>query len=153
MKKRYLLVIILVFAVFGTMLFFMPKPLQNYVPQTAEAVCYVYCTKTSLPSVSVGFGRIVKCSAGDLKSVISCCSGVDGVSLSFSATEKQFYEITEQCGFTFCREEKFENLITVCGYSPKLSGGIYIDGCKINLQAAYSGGTVYIGSPLILGSF
>lgn len=151
--KRYLLAIILCITVFGVMLVYMPKTLDKYIPQKTDATCYVYCKQTTEQAVNVGFGYIVKCSPSELTSVISNCTGVDGVSVSFSATKAQFYDIADKCGFTFCKEEQFAELITICGYSPKFCGGVFMDGNKINLQIAYSDGTVHIGSPLILGSF
>ena len=151
--KRYLLAILLCVTVLGVMLVSMPKPLNKYIPKNANATCYVYCQQTTEQAVSVGFGCIVKCSPSELSSVIANCTGVDGVSVSFKATEAQFYNIAEKCGFTFCKEEQFAGLTTICGYSPKFCGGVVLDGNKINLQIAYSNGTVHIGSPLILGSF
>lgn len=151
--KRYFLAVLLCITVFGVMLVFMPKPLNKYIPSSANATCYVYCKETSAQAVDVGFGRIVKCSPSELNSVIRECTGVDGVSISFKASKEQFYDIAKKCGFAFCKEEQFAELITICGYSPKFSGGVFMDGNKINLQIAYSDGTVHIGSPLILGSF
>lgn len=135
------------------MLHFMPQRFENAIPQTSNATCYVYCRNTSEQAVNVGYGYIVKCSACELKRVISNCSNVDGVSVSIKASEEEFWQIVALCDITNPVVEEFASLVTVCGYSRKLTGGTRIDGRLVNVQLAYSDGVAYVGSPLILGSF
>ncbi|MBQ8433283.1 MAG: hypothetical protein IJX23_00545 [Clostridia bacterium] len=45
------------------------------------------------------------------------------------------------------------NLTIICGDSPKIVGGIVVDGFKTNIHIAFDGTRVTVGSPLILGSY
>lgn len=151
--KRFLLTCLLAIIIISVMLVFMPKDFADVIPQNSAATCYVYCRNTIENAINIGYGYIVKCSAAELSGVMSNCDLIDGVSLRVAADENRFWQIVEQCGLRDIKTETFSTLITVCGYCPKIRGGAYVGDDFINLQLAYSDGTVYVGSPLILGSF
>lgn len=152
--KRYILSIIFVIVIVLIALCLVPQSFVHAVTRNATtAKCFVYCRSTELPSTSVGYGYIVECEAGELSDVLNHCQNIDGISLSFSASEQEFWQIVKRCNFVKSNIEYFPSLITVCGYTRRLSGGIYVGNTFTNLQLAYNDGTVYIGSPLILGSY
>lgn len=49
--------------------------------------------------------------------------------------------------------EHIADLMCIYAYSPRLGKSIIIDGQKVNLQIAVSGGRVHIGTPILLGSY
>ncbi|MCM1360247.1 MAG: hypothetical protein NC183_07015 [Corallococcus sp.] len=151
--KRHIFVFVLAFVMFAVMLYFMPQRFENAIPADSQVACYVYCRHTDVESVNVGYGYIVKCSADNLNEVIAQCRLIDGVSVSFKADTETFWQIVEQCELKNMLTEEFSSLVTARGYSPKLTGGVYIDGMLVNVQLACDGENIYVGSPLILGSF
>lgn len=152
--KRYILSLIFLAVIVTVALCFIPQNFAYAAARRAkDARCFVYCRFTDLPATNVGYGYIVECDASNLSAALSRCRDVDGVSLSFSANEEEFWSLVERCDFEKSKTEYFHSLVTVCGYTRKLSGGVYVGNVFTNLQLAYSDGTVYVGSPLILGSY
>jgi len=49
--------------------------------------------------------------------------------------------------------QKVGSIDIIYGYSPRLKGGVYLDGQKVNLQIARRGEVITAGTPVILGSY
>ena len=150
--QNKLLVIFLAMAILLTMAHFMPRPLHRYL-DVDNATCQVFCRQTTLTHQDVGFGKIVACNGVDICQTLAECKYVDGVSLRFVASKQDVSMLVSKLDVTVHTTQNFESLVVVCGYSPKVSGYILLDGRKTNVQIAFDGASVTIGSPLILADY
>ena len=151
MQSR-LFAIFLAVVLLVAMMHFAPKPLHRQL-DLDNATCQVFCQSTTLAHTSVGFGKIVKSCGKQIDTVLLQCSGVDGVSVSFVATEKDLSAVASKLNLLVHTTQTLGELTIVCGYSPKVVGAVWLDGHKTNVQIAFDGNTITIGSPLILGDY
>ncbi len=149
--KRYLLAILIAIVVLAVMAYFSPRNLHSFVKNTAT--CNIFCRSTTAQANSVGFGYVVRCDAKSYWGILAQCQKVDGVSFSFVASTTDFVQLQQKLKLQQSAVQTLGNTIVVCGYSPKLSGGIFVDGNFVNLQIAFDGKFITVGSPLILDSF
>lgn len=152
--KRFFLMCILTVAISAILTYYMPKDFDAYVNDISlDGTVCIYCRNTSIDAVDIGQGKIVQCTLNDFANVIARCAEIDGLSVSFSGSNKDVQRLAD----LFCLKNisvcEIDDLTVVCGKSNKVKGGIWIDGVKINVQIAYHNGTVTVGSPLILGSY
>ncbi len=150
--KDKLFALFLAVVIVVVMLHYMPKPLHKAI-NLANATCQVFCRTTSASHTDIGFGKIVQCGGTDFAKVLAQCKDVDGTSFCFVATQNDLATLLNTLSVNVHTTQTLGNLTIVCGYSPKLTGGVILDGNKTNVQIAFDGNTITIGSPLILGSY
>ncbi len=151
--KRYLLAILLMVIILGILALYMPKPLSKVMNYPKDTQCEIFCKSTNLPATNVGFGYLVCCSYQTLLTTLELCGNVDGVTLRFFATERDLQSICDLLQLKVYSCQYFCDVMVICGYSQKVSGGIFVDNKKTNVQIAFYDGVLTIGSPLILGSY
>ena len=152
--KRFIFMLVLTSVIVAVLVYSMPKGLEHYVEEiSADATVSIYCRATDMESVDMGFGKIVKCSVSNLKCALAHCDDVDGFSFSFDGSEQDVERIAKLFNLTVTSTLNIDGLLIVCGNSGKLTGGVILEGDKVNLQIAYKQGSVTVGSPLILGDY
>lgn len=151
MQSR-LFAIFLAVVLLVAMVHFMPKQLHRQL-NLDEATCQVFCQQTTLAHADVGFGKIVNCNGGEIVQTLSQCKQVDGLTVRLQCGKSQLNSILQQLDVTVHTTQTLGNLTVICGYSPKIVGYIYLDGQRTNVQIAFDGNTVTVGSPLILGDY
>ena len=151
MQSR-LFALFLAMVILVLMAHFMPKELYKQV-DLEDATCQVFCRSTSLAHMDVGFGKIVYCDGLELQSVLKHCQGVDGVSIRWQAKTQHVSAFLRKFDVQVHTKQTIGGLTVICGYSPKICGYINLDGCKTNVQIAFDGQTITVGSPLILGDY
>lgn len=140
--------------VLGVMLAYCPRPFVRCIadlPRNAKVA--VYCQRTSLQSTDMGNGRLVECTLAELDETLAHCSGVDGVSVRFYATQDDFDALC--CNFEIRTVSYWQSgaLVSVCGHSKHILGGVDLAGETVNIQVAFDGETLTVGYPLILDSY
>ncbi len=151
--KRFTVAFVLTAILAGSMAFFMPKNFARVASRFPDAEACVYCRQTSLPFSQGGLGKTVFCSAKDLPRVLAQCGGVDGVSVTFEGSQQDVRAVIYKFALANVSVLRLEDLTVVCGFSPRICGGVVVDGKTVNLQIAFRSGRVTVGSPLILGSY
>ena len=152
--KRFVVLFILSLVIVGALTYVMPKGLESYVQDiSADATVSVYCRQTALDALDMGSGKIVQCSVTDLERVVARCKDVYAFSASFVGTTQDVERIVQLFNLKVTSTLSIDGLQVVCGNSAKLTGGVTLDGARVNLQIAYKDGTVTVGSPLILGDY
>ena len=151
MQSR-LFALFLAMVILVLMAHFMPKELYKQV-DLSGATCQVFCRNTSLAHTDVGFGRIVYCDGTELQNVLEHCQDVDGVSIRWQAKTQHVSTFLRKFDVQLHTKQTIGGLTVICGYSPKICGYINLDGRKTNLQIAFDGQTIMVGSPLILGDY
>ncbi|MCH5152568.1 MAG: hypothetical protein J1F68_01220 [Clostridiales bacterium] len=152
--KRFIVTLILTTVIVGVLIHFMPKGLEVYIEEIdADATVSVYCRDTRMDNIDMGSGKIVQCRVADLNQTLAQCSNVDGFSFCFEGTSQDVDRIVRLFNLQVSSRLNLDGLHIICGNSARLTGGVILDGAKVNLQIAYKDGTVTVGSPLILGSY
>lgn len=146
---------LMVVAVIGAMLYRMPASKYDDVSSYAQydAVVEIYCRRTTLSSVDMGLGRKVTCSVDDFAQAFAQCTNVDGLSVRFNGDVWDVDDIVNRLQAKVVSSQQLDDLLVICCVSPRLQGGVNIDGNRVNVQIALSDGTVTVGYPLILGSY
>ncbi len=153
--KRFAFIFALTAVITGVLTYFMPRNFAAYMRRVcpAESVVTVYCRQTDLPAEDLGTGYAVLAQLSDYFAVLNKCRNVDGVSVCFDGDGEcaerlcKFFQIRNA---TRCQ---LDGITVICGYSAKISGGVVMDGARVNVQIAYGNGKVCVGSPLILGGY
>jgi hypothetical protein len=153
---KKLLLIFLAIGIFGCLYFFMPTDFIRAVSKEearVDTTVYIYCDSYDGEYIPNGSGAIVKTTFADYPSALANCTAVKGTSIEFAGTPSDINAILSRLEVTVISSDGAADVASIYGYSPLVKGGIAVDGHVINIHIAYSGGTVSIGSPLILGSF
>ena len=145
MKKISLILCMLLF-LFGMFAFLPVKPTVLFDGDVE--VFYSYPVDTDLEWIELGAGRLVFCQSQDLKSLPQ-----DYFAISISVSKKDWQLAQEFFSVTVVKEESCEEFSSCLCYSQKLTGGVMIDGQKVNMQVAQNSQKIKIGFPLIVGSF
>ena len=152
--KRFFVTLTLTLVIVAVLIYSMPRGLEDYAKQiSSSATVSIYCRCTDMDCIDIGSGKIVQCNVTDLNSALARCKDVDGFSISFDGTDEDIERIVTQFNLKVTSTLNLDGLHIVCGNSARLTGGVTLDGKKVNLQIAYKDGTVTVGSPLILGSY
>ena len=62
-------------------------------------------------------------------------------------------EIAEKFGAEILKVESCDTLFSYYAYTPRWADGVFVDGQKINLHVAVSGGRCVVGTPIIFDGF
>ena len=152
--KRFFLVLILTIVVAGVLIYAMPKNFDSYISDvTSCGSVSIYCMQSDIDGIDMGNGKIVTCAAGELRTTLKQCSGVQGVSVSFDGNEQDVERIADLLHLDIVSNYELCGLVVTCGVSSRIRGGVTVDGNRVNVQIAYKDGVVTVGSPLILGSY
>ena len=152
--KRFLVVLALTVVTLGVMLYFAPKPFQNFIAEFPPSCSvFVYCRETSLPATDMGNGFLVECRADAFAQTLSGCKQIDGISVKFAGDEQTFVALQSKLGVSVYSVQNLDKLRVLCGHSNKISGGILLDGKVVNVQMAFDGNVITLGCPLILDSY
>ncbi len=73
--------------------------------------------------------------------------------IDFCGGEEEAEELLRKAHAVIKKRERIENIVIIYAYSPLILGNETVNGTKVNLMIALSGGKVAVGSPLIKGSF
>ena len=152
--KRFLTTTLLIAVIAGVLTHFMPRNFQTYLSEFDDsATVSIYCRQTSLDCIDMGTGYKVSCKADDFVATASACHDVDGISVSFNGSRDDALALLQFFRLNVISEFEQNDLYVICGKSPKISGGVTLDGNLVNLQIAYKDGVIHLGSPLILGDY
>lgn len=153
--KRFIFATVLIAVIIGAMLYFVPQSTYNDVYNYADcnAVVNIYCRQTSAQSISTGLGYQVTCKVDDFGRTFASCSKVDGLSVRFEGNAEDVDAIINRLQATVVSCQQLGDMYVFCCESPRLQGGVTIDGNRVNVQIALNGGAVTVGYPLILGDY
>ncbi|MCM1043684.1 MAG: hypothetical protein NC350_05750 [Corallococcus sp.] len=152
MKKSFLVTVFVCIILLVALFFAMPRNLADAVG-VDDARVYIYCRSYSGEAIDIGTGVIAQCNMYNLQEALSKAHCVDGLSVHFAGGAADVCRLSNKLNLHEYFRETVQNLIVIYGYSPAVTGGIFVDGMYINVQIAYDGQSVNIGSPLILGSY
>lgn len=152
--KRTFYILALTVVLLGAMLYFMPKSFDKFaIHFSQDAKITVYCTETSLQAINVGNGFLVECERETFAETFAGCDNVQGISVKFEGNTEDFWNVVRSLNLNITSRQRFDNLVVLCGKSNKIAGGVSLNGNLVNVQIAFDGKNVTVGSPLILDSY
>lgn len=152
--KRTFYILALTVVLLGAMLYFMPKSFDKFaIHFSQDAKITVYCTETSLQAINVGNGFLVECERETFAETFAKCDNVQGISVKFAGNTEDFWNVVRRLNLNITSRQRFDNLVVLCGKSNKIAGGVSLNGNLVNVQIAFDGKNVTVGSPLILDSY
>ena len=150
MKKRLFFAAILAAVLLAALYFAMPKQLPQVLGNVGDVT--LFCEGYEGDCVDMGGLFAATVDADGFVSAVLRATGVKGVcvkyeggvgdALAIAAELRLRNSFTDDCG-----------VFSLCGYSPLICGGTRVGGKLVNVQIAVGGGFVYVGTPVILGSF
>lgn len=101
-----------------------------------------------------GNGGIIKLDKDELYLLNSFdIEKIYGTSIELECNEKEYDLLLDKMVIDILKCENFENFTTIYGYSAKYGKCVTIGGNKVNVQIAKRDDRVYIGFPILLGSY
>ncbi len=99
--------------------------------------------------VDNGQGQIIYCNYDKYKDISSTIKNISGVTFIFEGNKNLYLDIIKKLNITLL-ENNYDNFV---GYSNNFDGGVSYNGKKVNVQGYFNKGKIYIGTPLLLGSY
>lgn len=99
--------------------------------------------------VENGQGAIITCSYDEYKTIKNSCKDISGVTFVFDGEQNLFESLKRNLNITFatCNDFEFIGYTNYCDYA------INLNNKKINIQAHLYNNKIYVGFPLLLGSY
>ena len=98
---------------------------------------------------SNGLGQIIDCTYADYKILASYIKDVSGVTFIFTGNKETYLDCIKKLGVKIVKSGETDFL----GYSNYFDGGVHAYNTKVNVQGYFNGEKIFIGTPLLLGSY
>ena len=105
--------------------------------------------------VKNGSTDIFTCSVAEVDKLKFQKEDCFGETLSFYGNDKKFVEVVEKLNLKNIKQETFSDIVCVYGYTQQFEEKrvLRIDGSKINVQIVLHGEKIFIGTPVVVGSY
>ena len=109
----------------------------------------------NIESVENGNTEIFECDIEKAKNLKFSDDDCLGETISFYGSFEEFESVVAGLDLENMKEESFDNMVCVYGYTNNFKGKRFVslDGKKINVQIAINGQKIFIGTPVIVGSY
>lgn len=101
----------------------------------------------------LGTFDIVTCEKKDMEKVKSRIGKTLGYTVRFSGDSGDVKELLDDYNVVIRETQKINGVEIIYGYSNRLSGGVEINGKKVNVQINFENNKIAMGTPLIMGSY
>lgn len=96
-----------------------------------------------------GSGQIISCTYADYKMLSSSLRDVSGVTFIFTGDKQTYLDCISDLKVKVVQSGETDFL----GYTNYFDGGVMAYSKKVNVQGYYDGQKIFIGTPLLLGSY
>ena len=107
------------------------------------------CALDDIKTVDNGEGQILFCNYEQYQLVSGLYKNISGVTFVFDGNKQLFNEIINSLKIKMVEENSSDFL----GYTNNFDSAVSYCGKKVNVQGYYNDGKIYIGTPLLLGSY
>ncbi len=101
----------------------------------------------------LGTFDIVTCEKKDMEKVKAKIGKTLGYTVKFSGDRSAVDSLLSEYGVVIREIQKIDGVEIIYGYSNRLSGGVELNGKKVNVQINYKSNAIAMGTPLIMGSY
>ena len=99
--------------------------------------------------VENGNGQILVCNYCDYKNICKQVNNIQGVTFVFDGSRQTFLDVIKQMNISLIED----SACCFVGYTSYFEQSVKYKNKKANVQGCYVDGKIYIGTPLILGSY
>ena len=103
----------------------------------------------SVRVVDNGAGQIINCTYNDYKVLSSQLHDVSGVTFIFTGNKSTYEDCLDKLNVKVVQSGESDFL----GYTNYFNGGVKAYDKKVNVQGYFDGEKIFIGTPLLLGSY
>ncbi len=135
--------IILALLLLLALIFAMPGSLASALE--AEGTYYVYAERGE---TNLGGFYETTCGLEAAKETVGKIFG-----MTYKTDAESVGALLKKLRLEIVSEAVVEGMAVVYGYSPLVEGGVRIGGRPVNIQIAVRGNDVFLGSPILLGSY
>lgn len=96
-----------------------------------------------------GMGQIISCTYADYKLLESNLNDVSGVTFIFTGDKQTYLDCLDKLNVKIVKSGDTDFL----GYTNYFDGGVHAYDKKVNVQGYFDGHKIFIGIPLLLGSY
>ena len=96
-----------------------------------------------------GAGYVYFCNSQTKAQLLSLVTGVQGLTYIIEGDFSDYVAIKQNLGISCVEDSQF----ACVGFSKNFDKSAFYDGKKVNVQMCYANQKIYIGTPLILGSY
>lgn len=148
MKRFFVFILLGFFLIAGA---YTQKNEQNWLKNYAKVQIFVQKEQNfeNLNYVKNGMGYIVFCNSDEEKTVENRLDGVVGKTYIFDVKQNSYGDIISSLNVD-CVEKTSSSLL---GFSSYFDEFVLINGKKVNVQAYCDGERVFVGVPMLLGSY
>ena len=100
-------------------------------------------------NIDNGQGQVIFCDYEQYKHLSNYIKDIQGVTFIFDGDLQCFYDVIEKLNVTTVEKGSFDFV----GYSNNFDSAVNYNGKKVNVQGYFSNGRIFIGTPLLLGSY
>lgn len=133
----------------GALLAVMPRDITTILP--AAEKYYVFCRSSDKATTDNGISKVVE-TTNDLSAVLFGAKYVDGVT-AVLPVGTDVADLLQRLQAEVLSANACDDIDEYLCYSPRVRGGVFVDGQRVNVQIAVTDTAVYVGSPLILGAY
>ena len=100
-------------------------------------------------TINNGQGAIIYCDYNDYKNIKSNCSDISGVTFIFDGDKDTLLQLKNSLNVNVLKSSQNE----FTGYTNYFDETIFLENKKVNVQAVLYDNKIYVGFPLLLGSY
>ena len=104
---------------------------------------------TGFQKIENGAGYVYFCNSQTKDSLLSLLVGVQGITYIIEGDFSDYVSIKKELDISCVESSQFACL----GFSKSFDKSAFYDGKKVNVQMCYANQKIYVGTPLILGSY
>lgn len=104
-------------------------------------------------TIVMGDGAIIRCETDRISDVKNRLHGIKGESMSFAGGHDDILNIINRLRVNVVISENVDGIYSVYGYTRSIENFVTVNGKRVNIQIAFTGGLLTVGTPLILGSY
>ena len=148
--KKFIVFILLCVFLFTATLFKKEFSFQNMQNLNVQVFTSIVDNKlNNYSTVQNGQGQIVFCSYNEYQEIKKISNNICGVTFIFDGTENDFKNVIKDLKVKII-EQGDTNFV---GYTNSFDSSVNYKNKKVNVQGYYFNNRIYIGTPLLLGSY
>ena len=123
-----------------------------YAVGANDATVRIYCDQYNGLNIANGAGFVETNYQGYAK-CLQAVIGINGITVVLDKSAVDVVALVKKLHLNQTFSQQTEDFSCIYGYTSKIRGYTVVDGQKVNVQIAVTPTNIYVGSPLLLGSY
>lgn len=147
--KKFIVFFLLCVFLFTASLFKKEFDFSNYPNLSVQIFTSTQNSINALNVVNNGQGQIITCNYDDYLRLCKSLNNISGVTFIFEGNKQVYKELIKKLDVKII--ENTDN--SFVGYTNNFSSSVSYSGKKVNIQGYCDNGKIFVGTPLLLGSY